>query len=135
MTQNGTNGASTLTDKQLQTLPHLVTAPTISEAARRADVGRTTLYRWIEDDEFRRELERQRSEALELAHVELKGLMFKATQVLGEAMDNDNPFLRLRAAQIALTVGLKAIEVKELQRRIELLEDALPLWATRNARW
>ena len=135
MTQNGTNGATTLTDKQLQTLPHLVAAPSVSEAARRADVGRTTLYRWIEDDEFRRELERQRNEALELAHVELKGLMFKATQVLGEAMDDDNPFLRLRAAQIALTVGLKALEVKELQTRIELLEDALPLWATRNSRW
>ena len=98
-------------------------------------MGRSTLYRWIEDDEFRRELERQRNEALELAHVELKGLMFKATQVLGEAMDDTNPFLRLRAAQIALTVGLKAIEVKELQTRIELLEDALPLWTTRNARW
>ena len=76
----------------------------MSEAARRADVSRSSLYRWIEDDEFRRELERQRNEALELAHVELKGLMCKATQVLGEAMDNDNPFLRLRAAQIALTV-------------------------------
>ncbi len=135
MERNGTNGATTLTDKQLQTLPHLVTAPSMSEAARRADVGRTTLYRWIEDDEFRRELERQRNEALELAHLELKGLMLKATQVVGEAMDDDNPFLRLRAAQIALTLGLKAIEVKELQSRIELLEDALPLWATRNARW
>lgn len=127
MEQIGTNGASTLTDKQLQSLPHLVTAPSMSEAARRADVGRTTIYKWLEDDEFRRELERQRNEALELAHVELKGLMFKATQVVGEAMDDDNPFLRLRAAQIALTVGLKAIEVKEIQRRIELLEDALPL--------
>ena len=98
-------------------------------------MSRSSLYRWIEDDEFRCELERQRNEALELAHVELKGLMCKATQVLGEAMDNDNPFLRLRAAQIALTVGLKAIEVKEMQHRIELLEDALPLWATRNSRW
>lgn len=127
MEQIGTNGASTLTDKQLQSLPHLVTAPSMSEAARRADVGRTTIYKWLEDDEFRRELERQRSGALELAYLELKGLMFKATQVVGEAMDDDNPFLRLRAAQIALTVGLKAIEVKEIQRRIELLEDALPL--------
>ncbi len=135
MTQNGTNGASILTDKQLQLLPHLVTAPSMSEAARRADVSRSSLYRWIEDDEFRRELERQRNEALELAHVELKGLMFKATQVLGEAMDNDNQFLRLRAAQIALTVGLKSVEAKELQSRIELLEDALPLWARRNAKW
>ena len=122
--------SNALTDKQLHTLPHLVTAPSLSEAARRADVGRTTLYRWIEDDEFRRELERQRNEALDLAHVELKGLMLKATQVIGETMDDANPLVRLRAAQIALSFGLKAIEEKEIQRRIQLLEDALPLWTT-----
>ncbi len=98
-------------------------------------MGRTTLYRWIEDDEFRRELERQRNEALDLAHVELKGLMLKATQVIGETMDDANPLVRLRAAQIALTFGLKAIEEKEIQRRIQLLEDALPLWTTRNTKW
>ena len=85
MEQNGTNGATGLTDRQLQAMPHLVVASSISEAAEQADVGRTTLYRWMEDYKFRQELERQRSEALDLAHVELKGLMFKATQVLGEA--------------------------------------------------
>jgi len=104
-------------------------------AAKLAEVGRTTLYRWMENDEFRRELVRLRSEALDLAHVELKGLMLKATQVLGDTMDDTNPFVRLRAAQIALSIGLKAIEVKEIQRRVELLDDALPLWATRHAKW
>ena len=89
----------------------------------------------MEDDEFRRELERLRSEALDLAHVELKGLMLKATQVLGETMDDANPLVRLRAAQIALSIGLKSIEVKDIQRRLQLLDDALPLWATRNAKW
>ena len=135
MGQNGTNGTASLTDKQLQALPYLVAAPSLSEAAKLAEVGRTTLYRWMEDDEFRRELERLRSEALDLAHVELKGLMLKATQVVSETMDDANPFVRLRAAQIALSVGLKAVEVKEIQRRIQLLDDALPLWATKNARW
>ena len=67
--------------------------------------------------------------------MELKGLMLKATQVVGETMDDANPWVRLRAAQIALSIGLKALEVKDVQRRLDLLEDALPLWATRNARW
>jgi hypothetical protein len=135
MAQNGTDGSTGLSDRQLLALPYLVTATSISEAAKQADVGRTTLYRWMEDDEFRAEFKRLRNEALDLAYVELKGLMFKATQVVGEAMDDPNPFVRLRGAQIAFSVGLKSLEVRELQRRLDLLEDALPLWATRNARW
>ena len=79
MEQNGTNGATGLTDKQLQSLPYLVATPFLSEAAKLAEVGRTTLYRWMEADDFRRELGRKGSEALELALVELKGLMLKAT--------------------------------------------------------
>lgn len=135
MVRNRTDLATDLTDKQLQVLPFLVASSSLSEAANQAKVGRTTLYRWMEDHEFRTELERLRSEALDLAHVELKGLMFKATQVIDELLDDSNPLVKLRAAQIALSVGLRAIEVKELQRRVQLLEDALPLWATRNAKW
>ena len=89
----------------------------------------------MEDDEFRRELERLRDEAAELAHIELKGLMFKATLVLGEAMEDSNPFIRLRAAQIALNAHLKANELNEIEKRLDLLDDALPLWSKRNMRW
>ena len=116
-------------------LPFLVATHSRSEAAKLAEVGRTTLYRWMEDYEFRRELERLRTEALDLAYTELKGLMFKATLVVGEAMDDNNPFVRLRAAHIALSMGQKMVETKELQRRVELLEDALPLWSKRNTKW
>ena len=135
MEQNGTNGAVGLTERQLQALPFLVAASSRSEAAKLAAIARTTLYRWMEDYEFRRELERLRSEAADLTHCELKGLMFKAVQVLGEAMEDANTNVRLRAAQITLSVALKANELKEIQRRLQLLDDALPLWATRNARW
>ena len=106
-----------------------------SEAAKLAEVGRATLYCWMQDEEFSEELERLRDNALALAHVELKRLMLKATQVVGEAMDDANPFVRLRAAHIALSLGQKMVETKGLQRRVELLEDALPLWSKRNARW
>jgi len=135
MEQNGTNGANGLTEKQLQVLPYLVTAPSISDASRRAEVGRTTLYRWMDDWKFREELERLRSEALDLAHTEIKGLMLKAIHVVGEAMDDPSPFVRLRAAQTALSAGSRMVETKELQQRLERLEDALSLWKQRNVRW
>ena len=47
-----------LTQKQLAALPYLVASPSLSEGARLASIGRATLYRWMNDDEFRRTLER-----------------------------------------------------------------------------
>lgn len=135
MEQSGSNGSTSLTEKQLQALPYLVGASSRSEAARLAEVGRTTLYRWMEDWQFREELERLRRQALDLAHAEIKGLMLKAVQVLGESMDDANPFVRLRAAQTTLSMGSKMVETTELQRRLDILEDALRLWQKRNSIW
>ena len=95
MAVNGRSAAAELTDRQLRALPYLVAAPGNRDGARLAQVGERTLYRWMEEYEFRRELERRRSEAAELAYVELKGLMLKAVQVLGDAMENPNPNVRL----------------------------------------
>ena len=131
MAENGTS-TKALSDRQLRAMPYLVASPTVSEGARLAQVGLRTLYRWMDDDDFRRELERQRSEAAELAYVELKGLMLKSVQVLGSAMEDPNPNVRLRAAQTALSVAMKATELRDIQKRLDLLDAALPLWTRRN---
>ena len=131
MAENGTS-TKALSDRQLRAMPYLVASPTVSEGARLAQVGLRTLYRWMDDDDFRRELERQRSEAAELAYVELKGLMLKSVHVLGSAMEDPNPNVRLRAAQTALSVAMKATELRDIQKRLDLLDAALPLWTRRN---
>ena len=59
-----------------------------------ADIGRTTLYRWMNDHRFRTSLERLRAEAGELANTELRGLMLKGTLVLAEAMEDPSPHVR-----------------------------------------
>ena len=81
-----TNGG--LTDRQAEALPHIAAAPTLSEGARIASIGRTTLYRWMEDDEFRRALESTRAEAADLARSELEGLMLKSTMVLADSLED-----------------------------------------------
>ena len=122
-----------LTDTQFAALPYLVASPTLAQGARLADIGRTTLYRWMNDHEFRTTLERLRGEAAGLAHTELRGLMLKGVLVLAEAMEDPSPNVRVRAARAALSVGLKAIDLKELRRRVERLDDAWNLWTRRNA--
>ena len=133
MEQNGTDDAADLTNRQLAALPYLTASVSLSEGARLADIGRTTLYRWLEDPEFREELERLRSEAAALARVELQGLMLKGIVVLAEAMEDPNLYVRVRGAQAALSLALKAIDIKELQRRLDRLDDAIALWFSRNA--
>ena len=135
MEQNGTDSSdatASLTDSQLAALPYLVASPTMAEGARLADVGRTTLYRWMNDHKFRTALERLRGEAAELAHTELRVLMLKGALVLAEAMEDPNAHVRVRAAKAALSIGLKAVDLKDLRQRIERLDDAFNLWARRN---
>ena len=134
MEQNGTQNTTSLSERQLAALPYLVASPSISEGAGLADVGRTTLYRWMEDPDFRATLERMRSQAADLARIELQGLMLKGILVLAEALEDADPGIRLRAARATLHIGLKAIDLKELRDRLDRLDDALSLLASRRAR-
>ena len=134
MGQNGTEESTTLSDRQLAALPYLVASPSLSQGARLADIGRTTLYRWMEDDRFRENLGRLRAQAADLAHAELRGLMLKGVLVLAEAMEDTDPGIRLRAACATLNIALKAIDLEDLQRRLDRLDDAFTLWASRTAR-
>ena len=133
MRQNDTNNSRSLSEKQLVALPFLLTTHSWTDAAKAAEVSRSTLYRWMEEDTFRQELKRLRNEALELTHSEMKGLMFKATLVLGMAMDDLNPTVRLRAAFIALNMGIKLTEIEDLQQRLDHIEDALKLWRKKRS--
>ena len=121
-----------LTDRQLAALPYLLASTNISDAARLANISRATLHRWMHDDDFRRSLERLRSDAADLARSELRGLMLKSAIVLAEAMEDPSPAVRVRAAQAALSLGLKAIDLKGLHDRIGLVDEALHLWARRS---
>jgi hypothetical protein len=134
MGQNGTDNhdGTALPDKQLAALPYLIAAPSLAEGARLADIGRSTLYRWMGDDDFRAELERLRAGASDLARIELQGLMLKSIMVLAEALEDVSPTIKLRAAQATLAIGLKALDLKQIQRRLDLLDDALSLHASRN---
>ena len=135
----GPNGAGSqgeeefgLSRRQLAALPYLIAAPTLSEGARLAQIGRTTLHRWIQDPHFQMELERRRSDAADLAKAEANGLMLKAVQVLAEALEHNSPHVRLRASQIALAFGLRVNDIKEALEKVDQIDDALHLFAKRQ---
>ncbi len=98
MEQNGTDASREpdgLSENQLAALPYLVASTNLSEGARLANIGRTTLYRWMDDPDFHDAFERLRSQAAALAHSELRGLMLKGVLVLAEAMEDPSPHVRV----------------------------------------
>jgi HEAT repeat protein len=121
-----------LTPRQIATLPYIVASPSLSDGARLADVGRSTLYRWLRDAAFAEELERQRARASDLARVELQGLMLKSILVLAEALEDPSPAIRLRAARSTLYVGLKTFDLKEVRQRLDQLDDTIDFLSSRS---
>ena len=118
---------STLRPKQIAALPYIVAAPNLSRGAELAEIGRATLYRWMEDDEFRSNLERLRDEAADLARAELRGLMLKAVIVLAEALEDPRTTVGVRAARATLESAMKNEDMREIRRRLDVLDNAIAL--------
>ena len=108
-------------------LPHLIRPGSLTDLAKDAGIGRTTLYRWMQDDNFRQQLEYLREETLRLAETELMGMAYKAAGVIYQALEDENPSVRIRAAQAALNQAHKAEYGQRLERRIDGLAEAISL--------
>ena len=115
-----------LSNRQQEALPHLAAADSLAEGARRASLSRTTIYKWMEDDDFRAELSRVRAEMADLAQAEIQGLMLKAAAVIDQALDGDISPVKLRAA-LKVRFGLN------VERRLNRIDDALYLLRKESA--
>jgi hypothetical protein len=124
---NGAPETTPLTPRQALALPYLASASSLAEGARNANIGRTTLNRWLSNREFRSRLVSLRSDSVALAHNELQALMIKATLVLSEAMEDPDLNVRVRAARTALYVAMRVNEATELRKRMETIDDSLAL--------
>ena len=119
------NQAPCLTPRQLAALPVVAAAPNIREAAREAGIARSTLYRWLDDENFRSELKRLSSEATSLARVNYKLGIVRAFQVLDELLDHENPWVRLSASRIMSRTALHIHHADQLTQDMMDLRGAI----------
>jgi hypothetical protein len=54
------NNEAGVTDRQWCVIAHLLASPSTEEACRRARINKTIVYEWLKDENFQRELKRQR---------------------------------------------------------------------------
>ena len=134
MTHNDThNKYMELSPSQAAAIPHIITSRSTTEAARLADVSRSTLHRWMRDPDFRDALEDVRREAAELARNQMGGLLLKAIATLSDVMDSPNDSARTDAARTTVYAFLKGEEYKNIEQSLERLDRAVAFEGERKS--
>ena len=107
------HAAPSLTPRQRTAVLAMVCFTSYADAAHRANVGLSTLKRWMKQPEFLDELDRLHGEALDIANAQIQGLMLRAVANLDAAMANSNPNIQLAATRMTLQYGCKLTQLNE----------------------
>ncbi len=101
----------------------LATGATRQEAATRAGLSKTTVYRRLADPAFRRRVSAAWSELIDAAVGRLADATTEACQTLRDLLGADSESVRLAAARGILELAHKYHESAELAERIAVLEE------------
>ena len=118
-----------LTPKQERALVALLDCGEIKGAAKVAGVGEVTLWRWLQLPAFQSRYREARRQLVETAIALLQSDCTIAVRVLREvAEDKQAPASsRVAAAKTIIEQSIGAIELMDLQDRVEMLEKMLPV--------
>ena len=102
----------------------LLLKPSIPAAAKDVGVGERTLWRWLKDKNFKKAYKEARREVVRQAIAQVQAGLSKAVKTLKNIIDDENasPSARVSAAKTMIDMGLKAVEIEDLESRIEALE-------------
>jgi hypothetical protein len=97
----------------------------VTDASEKAGVTRKTVYRWLDDDDFKSKVAKRQSDVLERVRGRLSALAIKSLDVLEALMDSRNETIRLRASNSVLSRITEILEVLSLEERIEKIESEI----------
>ena len=120
---------SKLTPKQEEAILALLTAQGVDNAARAIGIGPRTLYRWMNEPLFDKAYRKARRDAFGQGTARLQQAAGAAvSSVLKIMVDQHTPAsTKLRAADLVLSHGAKAIEMEDIEARVAELERATEL--------
>jgi len=116
-----------LTRKQEQAIAALMTAPSVTAAAKVAGVGESTLFRWLREPAFTEEYRTARREVVVQATSQLSQASVDAVTMLrGIMADIEAPASsRVTAAKAVLDYTFRGMELDDLAVRVADLEQAV----------
>ena len=124
-----------LSARQISALPHLLRPGSLTAKARAAGIGRATLYRWLEDENFRVALQSLREETLHVAESEIQAMSYEAAEVLYESLRSNDKRLKFRAAGTILQHAQQAHYGHRLEQRFDALHEAANLRKNTVPKW
>ena len=115
----------------------LLTEPNIREAAKKAGIGESTGWQWLQDPDFQAEYREARRMAVSQAIAQLQQASSGAVATLCEVMADQEatPASRVTAAKTVLEMAIKGVELEDLAERIEKLEQAVEQNGGRQRAW
>lgn len=127
--------AGSLPQKQELALQAVISHPNMKEAALAAGISETTLWRYMQDAEFARRLREASREAINHAVIRLQGVSSDAVTVLQELMIKaDAPAAaRITAARTVLDYSFRVVEMDEMKKRVDELEEFIKIKQEENA--
>lgn len=108
-------------------LAALLSCATIGEAAKKAGVSETTLWRWLQDEEFQAKYREAKKQAVGHAVTRLQQATSEAVNTLGAVMKDSEATAsaKVAAAKTVLEMAFKAVELEDYAERLRRLEDAV----------
>jgi hypothetical protein len=104
----------------------LACGSTVEAAAAKAGLGERTVYRRLEDPDFREKLQEFRGKMVERASAMLSASGMEAVKTLLGLLERSIPHVvRLGAAKAILELGMKLRDLLEVEQRLAALEKAV----------
>ena len=114
-----------LKENQIIAIQALMTSKSYTAAAALAGCSRTTLYRWMKTDLFKRELSKQKQLLIERSSMRLAGALDQAVDVLIDLLKTKQPNVRRLAICNLIEFSYKSADITDIKDRIEALEDTI----------
>lgn len=113
-----------LSRNQEKAISALLGNASIPEAAKDVGVGERTLWRWLKLDSFKEAYREARSQVVRHGVARVQEGMTLAVNTLKEVMSNSEApaSARVSAAKTIIEMGIKAVEIEDLQARVEGIE-------------
>ncbi len=103
-------------------LTALLNSASVTEAAGRSRLSERTLYRFLDDADFKAEYTAARRRIFEQNIFRLQSLHAAAVETLERNLHCENPSVEVRAAQIVIESNRKDFETFDILERLEALE-------------
>jgi hypothetical protein len=116
-----------LSRKKSKAILALLEHRTVGEAAESIGIGQSTMFRWLQDNDFQKHYIQTKRKIIIQVITQLQKMTGEAVEVLRQIMtDNANPpTSRIACAKAILDYAFKGFELEDLAARIDSLEKSI----------